>query len=327
ISSNIPLVESLSALVDQVENVKLRKILTSIREKVTEGTKMSDALRMHGSTFSDLYINMVNAGESSGALDVVLGRLADFTESQARLKSKVIGALIYPAIMSIVGMTLMVMLLVFVVPKITSIFSDVNAVLPLPTRLLIGTSNVLSNYWYIVMILVGGGIYALKRYISTPKGREHWDTYMLKIPILGKILIMMTVARFARTLSTLLESGVPMLNAMDIVKNIIANSIIKNAVEKTKDSVREGESVAEPLKRSGLFPPMVIHMIAVGEKTGELERMLERVAETYDTQVDNTVSTLTSLLEPVMILVMAGAVAFVVMAILLPILQLNQLGV
>ena len=328
VNAGIPLVDSLTALVEQVENPKLRKVLTQIKEKVTEGQKLSDAMRAHPKIFTDLYVNMVNAGENSGALDVVLIRLADFTEGQARLKSKVIGAMIYPAIMSIVGVALMIMLVVFVVPQITQIFLDVKATLPLPTRILMFVSNALTTGWILLLLflLFGLGGFLLKRWFKTPKGREFLDKWMLKLPLFGKLNRMIAISRFARTLSTLLNSGVPLLNALDIVSHIVTNTVIRRAIEETKKSVQEGASVSDPLKKSGQFPPIVTHMIAIGEKTGDMEKMLERVAEAYDTQVDNTVSTLTTLLEPIMILVMAGVVSFIVMSILLPILQLNQLG-
>lgn len=328
INASIPLVDSLTALVDQVENPKLRKVLSQVREKVTEGMKLSDAMRAHPKIFSDLYINMINAGENSGALDVVLSRLADFVEGQAKLRSKIIGAMIYPIIMSVVGVALIIMLIVMVIPKITSIFDDVQATLPLPTRVLIVVSDALTTGWVIVMMLVviPLTLYGIKRWLATPKGKEFFDRRMLKLPIVGKLTRMIAVSRFSRTLATLLSSGVPLLHALDIVRNIVTNTVIRRVIEETRTNVQEGASVSEPLKKSGEFPPLVTHMIAIGEKTGDLEKMLERIADTYDTQVDNTVSTLTTLLEPIMILVMAGVVSFIVMSVLLPILQLNQLG-
>ena len=326
VSSGIQLVDSLQALEDQLENEKLKTIITGIRERVTEGSKLSDAMKGHPKVFNDLYVNMVNAGENSGALDIVLERLSDFTENQAKLKSRVVGAMIYPVIMSIVGAALMLMLIVYVVPKVTKIFEDVDATLPLPTKILIGVSDGLINYWYLFIIVGFLIAYGVKRWLRTEKGRETYDRYVLRVPLFGKLFRMVAISQFSRTLSTLLSSGVPLLTAMDIVRNIVTNKILKQAVEDTKNSVKEGASVAEPLKRSGQFPPIVTHMIAVGEKTGQLEKMLERVADSYDMQVDTTVSSLMTLLEPMMILVMATVVAFIVMSILLPILQLNQLG-
>lgn len=327
ISAGIPLVDSLSALIEQVENVKLRSVLSQIRERVTGGGKLSDSLKEHPKIFNELYVNMVNAGESSGALDIVLQRLAEFTEGQAKLRSRIIGAMIYPAIMSIVGLALMMMLIVYVVPKVMGIFEDVQATLPLPTRILMGISNAITNYWYIVIIVLVIIIYGVRRYVRTPKGRERFHKQVLKTPLVGRLERMIVISRFTRTLSTLLSSGVPLLASLDIVRNIVTNVVLRRIIEQTRENVREGQSVAEPLRRSGEFPPIVTQMIAIGERTGELERMLERIADSYDTQVDSTISALMTLMEPLMILVMAGVVSFIVMSILLPIMKLNQLGI
>lgn len=326
LNAGIPLVESLEALTEQLENAKLKAILTEVREEVVAGGKLSDSLGKHPNIFGDLYINMINAGEASGALDVVLMRLADFTEGQAALRSKVIGAMVYPVIMTVVGVALLSMLLVYVVPKVTKIFEDMNEALPLPTRLLMAVSGMLQHYWYLILLGIPVVILAIRKLMRTPKGRAWWDAKSLKIPLFGKLQLMIIVSRFARTLATLLASGVPLISAMDITRNLVTNTKLRKVIEKTRDEVREGQSMAEPLMRSGEFPPIVTRMIAVGERTGELEKMLERVADNYDTEVDTTVSTLTTILEPVMILVMAGVVSFVVMSILLPILKMNQLG-
>jgi len=238
----------------------------------------------------------------------------------------VTGAMIYPIIMGVVGVGLMFVLLTFMVPKLTSIFKDQNMELPLPTQVLIFVSNILSNYWYIVIILVVAGILYLRKWFKTPKGHQWKDGFLLKMPLFGELVRMVSISRFARTLSTLLASGVPMLMALDIVKNVVSNIILKKAVEVTRDSVKEGESITEPLKRSGQFPPIVTHMISIGEKTGSLEKMLERISETYDSQVDTTVGTMLSLLEPILIMVMGGSITFVVVSIMLPILQMGDLG-
>lgn len=326
LNAGIPLVDALGALIDQIENVKLRTVLTEVREEVIAGARMSDAMKKHPSIFGDLYVNMISAGESSGALDVVLSRLADFTEGQSKLRSKIIGAMIYPVIMTVVGVALLAMLLIYVVPKVTRIFADVNAALPLPTRILMAVSNSLKDYWYLFVIALPLIIYGIRRFLRSPKGRAWWDRRSLKLPIFGKLQLMVIVSRFTRTLATLLSSGVPLMTSMDIVRNIVTNVYLRGVIEQARDDVREGQSMAEPLRRSGQFPPIVTHMIAVGEKTGEMEKMLERVADNYDMQVDTMVSTLTTLLEPIMILIMAAVVAFIVLSILLPILKLNQLG-
>jgi general secretion pathway protein F len=326
IQANVPLVDALAAVVDSTENPKLRIIISDLKEKVTEGSTLADSLVNHKKIFSNLYVNMIKAGESSGALDVVLDRLAFFTEKQAQLRSKIMGALMYPIIMAIVGFGLVGFMIVYVVPKVTKIFDDVEATLPLPTQILIWLSDVLQNYWYLVILGAGLMIYLIRRYVNTPGGRARYDRLSLKMPIFGNLFRLVAIARFSRTLSTLMSSGVQLLNALDIVKNIVENTLLTDAIEECKVRVREGENLAEPLKRSGQFPPMVTHMIAIGEKTGSLETMLERIAEAYETEVDTAVGTLTTLLEPLMILLMGGIVSFLVMSILLPILQLNQLG-
>ncbi len=326
IAAHIPMVDTLSALIEQTQNPKLKSVLVAVKENVVGGGRLSDALSVHPKIFSHIYIAMVGAGEAAGAMDIVLQRLADLTEKQAALKSKILGALMYPLIMGLVGITLMSFLLVYVVPKVTKIFEDVKATLPLPTKILIAISHLLSNYWYLVLLFIAGVTWVVRRYLKTPKGRRVYDTAILKMPIFGNLFRLVAISRFSRTLATMLGSGVQLLKAMEIVKNVVDNTLIIEAIENTRTSVREGESIAEPLRRSGQFPPLVTHMIAIGEKTGELEMMMMRVADSYDAQVDNLVGTLTTLLEPIMILVMGGVVSFIVMSILLPILQLNQLG-
>ena len=326
LNAGIPLVESLEALTEQLENEQLKEILTEVREQVVAGGKLSDALAKHTNVFDNLFINMINAGESSGTLDVVLMRLADFTEGQAALRSKVIGAMVYPIIMTVVGIALLSMLLVYVVPKVTQIFEDMNEALPLPTRALMAVSGMLKDYWYLILLGIPVVILGIRKLMKTPKGRAWWDAKSLKIPLFGKLQLMVIISRFSRTLATLLASGVPLMSAMDITRNLVTNTKLRKVIEDTRDAVREGQSMADTLMKSGEFPPIVTRMIAVGERTGELEKMLERVADNYDTEVDTTVSTLTTILEPVMILVMAGVVSFVVMSILLPILKMNQLG-
>lgn len=326
LNAGIPLVESLEALTEQLEHERLKAILTEVREEVVAGGKLSDSLGKYPDIFGDLFINMINAGEASGTLDVVLIRLADFTEGQAALRSKVIGAMVYPIIMTVVGVALLSMLLVYVVPKVTQIFEDMNEALPLPTRALMAVSGMLKDYWYLILLGIPVVILGIRKLMRTPKGRAWWDAKSLKIPLFGKLQLMIIVSRFSRTLATLLASGVPLIQAMDITRNLVTNTKLRKVIEDTRDAVREGDNMADPLMRSGQFPPIVTRMIAVGERTGGLEKMLERVADNYDTEVDTTVSTLTTILEPVMILVMAGVVSFVVMSILLPILKMNQLG-
>jgi len=324
VASGIPLVDSLQALEEQTEHPKLKPVLSSVREKVTEGGKLSDAMRGYPKIFNELYVNMINAGENSGALDLVLERLAEFTEKRAELTSKVTGALIYPIIMAVVGVLLMGILLVTVIPKITVMIESVGQVLPLSTKMLIWLSDTVQSYWYLIILFGLLATYGIKRWRGTEKGRAYSDKKLLRLPLFGKVFRMIAISRFSRTLATLLSSGVPLLLSMDITRNIISNVTIKKAVEETKNSLQEGASVAEPLKKSGEFPPMVTHMIAVGEKTGQLEKMLERIADAYDMEVDNTISNLMTVLSPVMVLGMAGAVAFAVMAIIQPMMTISQ---
>lgn len=326
LNANVPLVDALSALVEQIDQPKLKSAISEIKEKVKEGSRLADAMRAYPDIFGNLYLNMVKAGELSGALDVVLLRLADFTESQARLNSKVKGALTYPVIMALVGMGLMGFLLIFVVPKIVKIFEDTQATLPLATKILVAVSSFLAGYWYIVLALMIGAYWGFKKWKNTPKGRYKIDRYSLKAPIFGEMFRMIAIGRLCRTLSTLIRSGVQLMPSLDIVKGIVNNVILEDVIENTRNSVKEGESIAEPLKKSGEFPPLVTHMIRIGEKTGSLEDMLERVANNYEEQVDIKVSTLTTLLEPIMIVVMGSIVSAIVLSILLPILKLNQIA-
>lgn len=323
--AGIPLVEALTALIDQVDHDRLKTIVTQVKERVNEGASLADALGEHPKAFSNLYVNMVRSGEHSGALDVVLTRLADFTEAQARLRSKIFGTLMYPAIMMGIGLLIVVILLTVVVPKISEMFEDMGATLPVLTRVLIGASNLVSTYWYLVVLVavVAGVIFA--RWKKTEQGRQKWDAFLLKTPVLGGMIRMLAIARFTRTLSTLLRSGVPLLTAMGIVKALVTNTVLSQVIEDARESIKEGESIAGPLKRSGEFPPIVYHMISIGERSGSLEEMLTNVADAYDSQVETRIAALTSLLEPVMIVMMGGVVAFIVFSILMPILQMNTL--
>ena len=323
IGAGIPLVEALSALVDQIEHPRLKRIMGVVKQKVNEGSSLAAALGENPKVFGDLYVNMIRAGESSGALDVVLIRLADFTEAQAQLRNKIIGAMLYPAIMVVVGVAIVGILFAVVIPKVTKIFDDMNVTLPWTTRLLIFISNIVRDYWYLIIIGTPALLYGIRRWMKTPRGTAFWDKTQLKVPVLGDLIRMLAISRFAKTLSTLLASGVPLLTAMDIVRNIVTNTLLSSVIDNARDAIREGESIAAPLKRSGQFPPLVYHMIAIGERSGQLEEMLSNVARSYESQVDMRIGALTSLLEPVMIVLMGGGVAFIVFSILMPIMQLN----
>jgi general secretion pathway protein F len=267
---------------------------------------------------------MVAAGEASGTIEQVLERLADFMEGQARLRSKITAALAYPALLTVFGTVVVSLLLVAVVPKVTAIFQSLDRALPWYTRVLIFASDVAAGYWWLVLGLLIGGGWWFRKWKITPAGRMKWDTFTLGVPLFGGILRMLAVARFSKTLSTLLRSGVPLLKAMDIVRNVLGNAMLEKVVQEATGSIREGESIADPLRRSGQFPPIVTHMIAVGEKSGQLEQMLESVANSYDSQVEARVQAMTSLLEPLMIVLMGGAVGFIAFSILMPLIQMNE---
>jgi general secretion pathway protein F len=322
--AGVPLVESLSALIDQVEHQKLKAALTQTRDKVNEGTSLADALKAHPKIFEDLYVNMVAAGESSGTLDTVLERLAEHLDASAGLRDKVFSALAYPAFMVVFGIAVIALLMVVVVPKVTSIFEGFDATLPWYTRTLIFVSNTLSSFWWLLFMIIGGCIYAFRRWKATPAGRKSWDTRILKLPLLGSLVLMIALARFSRTLSTLLGSGVPLLAALGITRNVLGNVELMRVVEEARGSIREGESIAAPLKRSGAFPPIVTQMIAIGERSGQLEQMLSHGAISYENQVDSRLATLTSLLGPVMIVVMGVMAGGIALSILMPLMQINE---
>lgn len=324
VGASIPVVEALGALVDQTENPKLKAVLTDVKEKVNQGSTLAKAMRAHPTVFSELYINMVDAGEQSGALEVVLVRLVAFTESQVALQGKLVASLTYPLLMIGMSLLMVVGLFTFVIPKIKRVFDSFGEGLPLVTTVIFGFSNFIIGYWWLILLLsVGGGVF-FARYIRTPAGRAWWHRMLLRIPIFGAINRKVAVSRFARTLATLLSSGVPILSALAIVKSVVGNDVIADAVGNASRNIAEGQSIAVPLKASGQFDPIVIHMITVGEKTGELEAMLSKVADSYDQVVNNTVETLTSLLTPILTLFMGVVVATVALGILLPMLNLTS---
>ncbi len=322
--SGVPLVESLTAMTDQIEKPDLKNAFTQCRDKINEGSSFADALRQHPNIFEPLYVNMVAAGEASGTLEGVLTRLADFLESQAKLKNKVAGALAYPAFMVLMAVGTVSLMMIVVVPKVTAIFEDFEQALPWYTQLLILVSDIFAGYWWLLGLLTVGGVMGFRRWKATPKGRERWDRFVLKAPLFGSLILMAAIARFARTLATLLKSGVPVLQAMEITRNVLGNTELMNVIEEARVSIREGESIAAPLKRSGKIPPIVTHMIAVGERSGQLEEMLENVASSYDTQVEAKVQAITSLLEPLLIVVLGGMTGGIAFSILMPLMKINQ---
>ncbi|MEQ9619146.1 MAG: type II secretion system inner membrane protein GspF [Deltaproteobacteria bacterium] len=324
ISAGLPLEASLAALSEQTEDARLSQVLTQVKDRVSEGSSLANALNEHRNIFSDLYINIVRAGEASGTLDIVLLRLADFLEKQAALTSRVRSALIYPIFMFFIGGGVLFFTMTYVIPRIAKIFEDSEKALPLMTVILINISGFFSNNILLLLLIIPIIAFAAYRFNGTERGKMLFDRLSLKLPVFGKINSMVVVSRFTRTLGTLLASGIPLLDALKIGEAVMGNQVYGKALEEVRINVREGSSLAQPLRQSGVFPPLVTRMIAVGEQTGEMEQMLTKVADIYDQQVETMVSTLTSLLEPVMIVIIGAVMGFIVFAVLLPIFNLTQ---
>jgi general secretion pathway protein F len=324
--SNVPLVDSLAAVAAQVENAALKEAMSEIRDMVNEGSPLHRSLAKYPRTFNKIFISMCEAGEMSGTLDVILLRLAEFTEAQNELAARVKSAMLYPVVMLIFVFLMLMGLFTYVIPKITVIFEQADMKLPWYSELVIDISGFMVNYWQALLAGAAGSILLFRNWKNTQKGSDQWDSITLRIPIVGKISRMIAVSRFTRTLSTLLTGGVPMLSAMDIVRNVVDNAVLAKAIVEARDNISEGETIAGPLKRSGEFPPIVIHMISIGEKTGELENMLEQLSDSYDFQVKNNVDGLTSILEPLLIVFMGVIIGVIVFAIMIPIFEMSNIG-
>ena len=325
VEAGMPVVTSFEIVIQQTEKKPMKKMLSVIKEEVNKGSTLADAFKLFPRHFSSLFVNMVRAGEESGSLEIVLRRLADFLESQNEMRSKIVATLAYPTLMLIVAVVVVFFLVTFVIPTVTGIFAEMKQALPLPTLILLGISGVLRTIWPYLLGLVVVLVVFFKRYKQTTSGRERWDRWKMKFPLLGPQYKKIMMARFTRTLGTLLANGVPVVTSFDIVKNIIDNTLVSREIEKARDDIKEGKEIAKPLSRNGVFPPVVVNMIAVGEKSGQLEEMLNRVSRILESELDTSLKRLMSLLEPIMILVMGGVVLFIVIAILLPIFEMNQL--
>lgn len=325
LGAGVPLVASLEALISQIGNPQFKKIMAEIKESVNEGNSLAYALSSHPRIFSNVYVNMVRAGEASGSLDVVLDRLADLGEHEQALKGRFKAAMAYPVFMFFVGTLVLFFIITFVVPNITQIFKDMHQTLPIPTIVLISVSNFLKSFWWLVLLVIVSIIAIVRQLKNTPRGRYVWDEVKLRIPVLGLINNKMAVASFGRTLGSLLKAGVPLITALQIVRNIVNNVIIADVIDETVEEIQAGKSLASPLAKSQWFPPIVIQMISVGEQSGELETMLLKIADTYDSDVESQIMAMTSIIEPVMILVMGLVVLFIVLSILLPIFEINQM--
>ena len=327
IKANIPLVDALNAVSEQVENPILSEALADCKNMVNEGSTLHKAMLKYPNVFTNIYVCMVEAGEMSGSLDVILMRLAEFTEAQADLRAKVSSAMTYPLVMLTVTLGLLSFLFIFLIPKMVTVFESApNLQLPWYTVAIIDASQFMVNYWYLVF---GSAIIVFllfKNWKSSPAGAAQWDAIALRMPIVGPTVRMVAVSRFTRTLATLLNGGVPMLAAMDIVRNVVNNSVLAKAIDEARNNISEGESIAGPLKKSGQFPPIVIHMVNIGEKTGELENMLAQVSDAYDFQVKTKLEGLTSLMGPVVIVLMGFAIGMIVVAVMVPMFEMANIA-
>ncbi len=325
LGAGIPLVAALDALIQQTANHALKSIIAQIKEAVNEGNSLTFALSRHPKLFSNIYINMVKAGEASGSLDVVLDRLADFGEHQQVLRGRFKAALVYPIFMAFIGTAILFFLMTFIVPNITQIFTEMHQALPLPTLLLMAVSRFLKSFWWAVLLILAAMVAGIREFIRRPKGSYMWDEIKLRLPIIGAINRRIALARFGRTMGSLLQSGVPLLSSLQIVRNIVNNAMIAEVIDNAVHEIREGKSLNSALANSSWFPAMLVQMIAIGEQSGELESMLNKVADAYEREVESHITAMTSMLEPIMILFMGLVVGFIVISILLPIFEMNQM--
>jgi type IV pilus assembly protein PilC len=319
INAGLPLVQALDILAQQTENKVLAEVTRQVVYDVESGQTLADALRKHPKAFSDLYVNMVAAGEAGGILDTILQRLAEFLEKNDAIIRKVKGAMVYPGVIMSVAVIAVAVLLIFVIPTFQTMFASVALDLPLPTRVVIGMSRILTTYWWLILGVIAVAVFGFSRYYKTQGGRLQIDRLMLRFPVLGDVLRKSAVSRFTRTLGTLVSSGVSILDGLEITARTAGNMVIHNAVMESRQSIAGGDTIAAPLQRSKVFPPMVISMIAVGEQTGGLDEMLSKIADFYDEEVDAAVSTMLSLMEPIMIVVLGVIVGGMVVAMYLPI--------
>jgi general secretion pathway protein F len=325
LGAGVPLVASLDSLISQKSSPLLKKIIAQIKESVNQGNSLAFSLSHHPKIFSNFYINMVRSGEASGSLDIVLAHLAEFGENQQALRGRFKAALAYPVFMSLIGTCVLFFLITFIVPNITKIFTEMHHTLPLPTMVLINVSNFLLSFWWVIILAMLSGIILIKYSKRRPGVHYIWDKLKLRIPVLGPINQQIALARFGRTLGSLLQSGVSLLSSLQIARNIVNNVLIAEVLDKAEHEIRAGKSLASSLSQSRWVSSMVVQMISVGEQSGELESMLNKIADTHEREVESRIMALTSMLEPVMILIMGLIVGFVVISILLPIFEMNQM--
>lgn len=318
IGAGLPMVQCLDILSKQMDSQEFRRIITEIKDSVSSGSTLSEAMKKHKKAFDDLYVNMVEAGEMGGALDTILVRLAGYREKADSLARKIRGAMVYPAVVSVVAIGATVAMLTFIVPIFAKMFANLGAELPGPTQFVLNVSHVLQRFYPIIIGAVVAGVIGLRLTLKNDQGRLYFDKFMLKTPIFGDLIRKASVARFTRTLGTLIQSGVTILDALEITAKTAGNRVLQVAIKKSVVSIAEGDTITNPLKDSGVFPPMVIQMIGVGEKTGGLDEMLSKIADFYDEEVDAAVSALTGLIEPVVIVVMGAVIGGILIAMYLP---------
>ncbi|MBT5375425.1 MAG: type II secretion system F family protein [Nitrospinaceae bacterium] len=326
VDSGLTLDEGLSTLVKLAETEEIRSILADIRKQVHAGSSFADALEKHPDVFSNLYVNMIRAGEAGGIVSEALDRLAIFLEKSVELKANIQSAMVYPAILGLVGGSAVIILITFVVPQFSKLFEDMGAALPLPTQIMLGLSSLIINYWPLLILGTLGSVGAFTFYIKTDKGRYWWDSLLLKLPLFGSLIQKVEVSRFSLTMATLLKSGVPILQAMKIVQSILINRVISDAIGNINQSLKRGKGLSGPLEEAGVFPPMAVHMITVGETSGALDEMLTKVSQTYDKEVAQAIKQVISLIEPFMILFMALIIGFIVVSMLLAIFSANDIA-
>jgi len=322
INAGLPLVQCLDILSRQLDKQVFRDITKKVMNDIEAGATLSESLRKHPKPFDELYVNMVNAGEAGGILDTILMRLAEYIEKIETLKRKVKGALMYPAVVLFVAVGATLFMLMFIIPTFAKMFADFGAELPMPTKIVLGASNLIRSWWWAMLAGAIGTVIGIKRYYATDAGQHRIDAFMLKFPVIGDVLRKGSVARFTRTLGTLVSSGVPILDGLEITAKTAGNVIVQDAVMAARASIREGDTISNPLRGSSVFPPMVVQMITVGEETGALDEMLTKIADFYDEEVDSAVDALTSIIEPVMIVFMGAIVGGMVVAMYLPIFRM-----
>jgi type IV pilus assembly protein PilC len=326
VSAGVPIVQGLNILAEQIESPAFKKVIAGVRTDIESGVAIADALKKHPKAFSELYVSMIRAGETGGVLDTILERLSGYLEAAEELKSKVKGAMVYPVVVCGVASSVTLFLMVGVIPTFKKVFASFGQEMPLPTRILMQISEVLTSHILVILAMPVLIFIAVSRWYKTESGREAIDRLVIKLPVMGDLIKKVSVSKFTRTLGTLIKSGVPILQALDTVAKTSGNRVIENTIQSARESIREGEKIADPLKASGVFPPMVLQMISVGEETGNLETMLTKIADFYDGEVDTAIKAMTSLIEPAVICVMGVIIGGIVICMFLPIFEMSSLA-